>query len=750
MTALVCPGCGQPLNAGIKNGRCPRCRQPLIRSGPQAKDVVSKEDKATEDLDLTDADLQRLAAEGHDVGALDPAERQNTTELPAPPGPEDANYERTMSWSAEGLPPTLPEDTDLTAFLAPPQKPDELGRLGPYRILKILGSGGMGVVFHAEDLILKRHVALKAMLPGVAAKPINRQRFLREAQAMAVVRNEHVITIYQVGMDRGVPYLAMELLEGEPLDLHLVRESLPSPADVVRIGRETAEGLAAAHERGLIHRDIKPANLWLVKPRGRVVILDFGLARVAEEDASLTRSGIILGTPAFMSPEQARSLPLDGRSDLFSLGVVLYRMATGVLPFSGPDAFAVLAALTLEDPRPIWEINADVPWPLGKLITQLLAKNPDERPTDAAEVAQTLATIERELHRPTELLAPAPHAVGRSAPATDMDLGLGEIGLAGEDEELVEVEELEVLPDDPPPGTQAPALPPNRLHELTGHCLGVYDIGILIGQGHHGMVFRARDRTSGQVVALKVLSPEFPKNDAEAQRFTQAMSTAVSLRHPNLVAHYAAGKTGPYCWMAQEYIEGKSLNQLIQEQLNNPKSSWQLGVRVTCHISQALEFTKQHRLTHGNVSPKNILVRSADQTALLNDFRLFKALKGSRLHQSVFNQKLTDERSYLAPEQVDGGKTYVDFLCDLYGLAAIVYHLITGQPLFRTASLKEAIQEIRDTTPIRPRKIQKSIPREFDFVIMRMLAKHQEDRYQSPAEVLADLRPLIKAHGIKL
>ena len=182
-------------------------------------------------------------------------------------------------------------DACLTDFLAPPQAEDELGRLGKYRILKVLGQGGMGVVFQAEDPGLKRSVAFKAMLPALAASASSGKRFLREAQAMAAVEHDHIVRIYQVDEEGGVPFLAMEFLKGEPLDERLKRPEQMSPGEVVRIGREIAEGLAAAHERDLIHRDIKPANIWLEGQRQRVKILDFGLARAVSEDAGLTQAG---------------------------------------------------------------------------------------------------------------------------------------------------------------------------------------------------------------------------------------------------------------------------------------------------------------------------------------------------------------------------------------------------------------------------------------------------------------------------
>jgi serine/threonine protein kinase/WD40 repeat protein len=280
-------------------------------------------------------------------------------------------------------------------FLAPPQGPGEIGRLGPYRILKLLGAGGMGIVFQAEDPQLERLVALKAMIPALAASATHKKRFLREAKSAAAIKHDHIVSIYQVGEDRGIPYLAMEFLKGEALDKRLEREERLPLADVLRIGRDVASGLAAAHEGGMIHRDIKPANLWLEDPRGRVKILDFGLARPERDDAQLTQSGAIVGTPAFMAPEQAEGQTVDARCDLFSLGCVLYRMSTGQLPFKGVNTTSTLLAVATMDPTPPRELNPELPPPLSDLVMQLLAKNPTARTRTAAEVVVALEAIER-------------------------------------------------------------------------------------------------------------------------------------------------------------------------------------------------------------------------------------------------------------------------------------------------------------------------------------------------------------------
>jgi formylglycine-generating enzyme required for sulfatase activity len=292
-------------------------------------------------------------------------------------------------------PPSKGLPDDLVRFLAPPERPEEIGRLGPYRILAVLSRGGMGVVFRAHDPALDRIVALKVMMPGMAATPNARERFLREAKAAAALKHPHVVTIYQVSEDRDAPFLAMEFLEGEPLDDRIRREGWLPLADVLRIGREAALGLAAAHARGLVHRDIKPANLWLEAPTGHVKVLDFGLAWAPTGQAHLTQAGMIVGTPAYMAPEQAEGKSVDPRCDLFSLGCVLYQMITATLPFPGESAITILRAVALHEPPPVSTLRPEASLELSALVARLLAKNPEGRPASAQEVAQTLGALEQ-------------------------------------------------------------------------------------------------------------------------------------------------------------------------------------------------------------------------------------------------------------------------------------------------------------------------------------------------------------------
>ncbi len=339
----------------------------------------------------------------------------------APPAPNADSV--TLIQSPADLPTRelSPPSLGPVQDAAPPAPPagGVPSRLGPYRPVRLLGRGGMGAVFLAEDTQLHRRAALKVMLPQAAIDPRSKERFLREARAAAAVRNDHVVTVYQVGEEAGVPYLAMELLRGKTLEAYLATEPAPGVATVLRLGREIATGLAAAHERGLVHRDIKPANLWLEAPHGRVKILDFGIARPAAPDGRgeghLTQTGAVLGTPAFMSPEQARGEPVDARTDLFSLGAVLYRLCTGRPPFDGPTVTAVLTALAVGRQPPAREVNPRVPDALSGLIDRLLAKEPAGRPASAQEVADELRAIERGATRTTKPLPARRPAPDRTA-----------------------------------------------------------------------------------------------------------------------------------------------------------------------------------------------------------------------------------------------------------------------------------------------------------------------------------------------
>jgi formylglycine-generating enzyme required for sulfatase activity len=326
--------------------------------------------------------------------------------LVAPPDPEHAATRayapnpgaEATGTSASG---TDTSDDEPLTFLSPATRSDSLGRLGHYEMLQVLGRGGFGIVFRAFDDMLQRVVAVKVMAPQIATLSPARKRFLREARSSAAVRHENVVQVYEVG-EQPLPYLAMEFIPGETLQQKLDRNGPLEVSEVLLTGRQIAEGLAAAHACDLIHRDIKPGNVLLEGGSHKAKITDFGLARAAD-DASISQSGVIAGTPLFMAPEQALGHKIDHRADLFSLGSVLYQMVSGRPPFRAPTALAVLKRVAEETPRPIPEIIPETPAWLCGIIAKLHAKNPDDRFQSAREVADLLADCEAKLKAKQEV-----------------------------------------------------------------------------------------------------------------------------------------------------------------------------------------------------------------------------------------------------------------------------------------------------------------------------------------------------------
>jgi serine/threonine protein kinase len=271
-------------------------------------------------------------------------------------GTEAATGDPEPSAGAEARPDAGSPNLD---FLSPADDPAALGCLGPYVVTEVVGSGGMGIVLKACDESLHRVVALKVLAPELSTNPTARKRFLREGKSAAAVVHQHVVTIHAVAEDR-LPYIVMEFVHGPSLQAKIDAEGHLNLNETLRIGAQIAAGLAAAHAQGVIHRDIKPSNILLENGIERVRISDFGLAR-AVDDVEITRPGEVAGTPQYMSPEQAQGQPVDARSDLFSFGCVLYAMCTGRPPFRAETTIEAIRRVCDEAPRPIREINPDVP-----------------------------------------------------------------------------------------------------------------------------------------------------------------------------------------------------------------------------------------------------------------------------------------------------------------------------------------------------------------------------------------------------
>ena len=299
-----------------------------------------------------------------------------------------ATSENQSTRSLEG------RSAEVQQLLQAPAEEGDLGLLGHYRLLDVLGAGSTGVVYRAVDQRLQRAVALKILRPSLGDAA--RERFVAEARATAAIEHPNVVTIYEVGTEGPLAFIAMQWLAGETLEEKLESSETLPVEKVQQLAIQIAEGLAAAHQQNLIHRDIKPANIWIPQDNSGAKILDFGLVRIADEDPQLTCTGMIAGTPCYMSPEQSRGQKLDGRSDLFSLGCLMYQSLAGRLPFRSDNALATLQSIQRDQPTPLDELDPSIPSDVSDLVMCLLDKTPNRRPPTASAVVKALRSERRD------------------------------------------------------------------------------------------------------------------------------------------------------------------------------------------------------------------------------------------------------------------------------------------------------------------------------------------------------------------
>jgi serine/threonine protein kinase len=297
-----------------------------------------------------------------------------------------------------------------------------------------------------------------------------------------------------------------------------------------------------------------------------------------------------------------------------------------------------------------------------------------------------------------------------------------------------------------PAAAPAPAAQPERLEALSGRKLSHYDVGPVIGRGSSCLVFHATDAKDNRPVAIKVLLPEFAREEEAMQRFVRAMKNVLPLRHPNIITCYAAGKAGPYCWVAMEYVAGENMRQVIERIGVAGMLDWRYAFKVAVHVGRALQYAHGENLLHRNVTPTNILLDAPTKVVKLGDLMLAKALEGGT--QITRPGELVGEIVYMSPERTRGIPEEIGARSDLYGLGATAYALLAGRPPFEGSTLAEKVTRIRQSVPERPTKYQMSIPGQFEGVVMKLLAKRPEDRYQTAADLLRELERLAKFAGV--
>lgn len=327
-----------------------------------------------------------------------------------------------------------------------------------------------------------------------------------------------------------------------------------------------------------------------------------------------------------------------------------------------------------------------------------------------------------------------------------------------------------VAPENPTKSRAAPAVPPTPaaaspakevvfankrgarvlpkplkdLHDLVGKSVGSYQLLNVLGTGQVGVVFQAKDTKDQKILALKVLRPDFAKDAKAMQRFVRGMMSVRTLSHPNLIELYNAGITGPHCWIAMEFIEGNSVSEIIQQSTDSKQRDWRLALGVAVCVSRALGVMHAQGMIHRSVIPQNIMVRKSDQVAKLGDAMLAKALEGTAAQEVTASGEFVGNVYYMAPERTKRGAE-VDGRADLYSLGVTLYALLTGQLPFEGGSMPDVIAKIRQAVPENPRKRHPDIPDAFETIVLKMLEKRPEDRYQSASELLTALEPVAKA-----
>lgn len=597
-----------------------------------------------------------------------------------------------------------------------------------YKIQEELGRGAMGVVYKAQDTKLQRTVVLKFLSSELAHEERARQRFIREARAAAALDHPNICTVYEIESDYEQPFIAMTYLRGETLQQLLERQGRLAVKQAVDIAGQIAQGLQHAHAQGVIHRDIKPANI-IVDENGRVKITDFGMAKLLG-GTKLTEVSTVLGTMAYMSPEQARGEQVDHRADIWALGVLLYEMITGVLPFPDEYEQAMLYALLHEEPEPVTALRPGIPSEIERLITRAMAKSQEQRYQSINAVIDDLKTI-----------AASENIDGDSAsPSTD----------------------------------QIARAQPESSARIEGTQIGAYKVIRKLGSGGMGDVYLATrsDQQFRQRVALKVLKRGMDSEEV-LRRFRGERQILASLDHPNIARVLDGGLTHdgrPYFVLS--YIEDALP---IDKYCDHYKLSIAERLRMFREVCSAVQYAHQNLVIHRDLKPSNILVSRKGEIKLV-DFGIAKLLN-PELYNVTLAVTLTEIQAmtpeYASPEQLQGGQ--ITTASDVYALGVLLYELLTGRSpyQFENRNRQAVASVICNTEPSRPsiivrqtseirladgatstvspaslsasrrtdtRKLYQELSSDLDNIVLMALEKDPHRRYATVEQLSEDIR----------
>ena len=617
---------------------------------------------------------------------------------------------------------------------------------GKYRVERIIGRGGMGIVVEATHLQLDTRVALKFLDEMMANDSTAVARFTREAKSCAQLKSEHVCRVTDFGIDGSRPYIALELLAGTDLARLCKVRTLDVPTVALYI-KQACVGLGEAHALGIVHRDLKPGNLFVTRRADGsplIKVLDFGVAKAPTgDDANLTGVSGVVGSPGYLSPEQFRSSKsVDARSDIWSLGIIMYKLVSGRLPFPADSFAEFVQAISAGVMPPLPE----APPAFAAIVARCLEKDPALRFADVKALADALAPFAAQARgsapnlgednpppvpepaaKKTLLGTPAkPTASAPAAkPALDPRAQQTALGTA-----VGTIDSSRVFTRDVAPGTM----------------VGEYRIESKIGEGGMGAVYAAVHPLIGKKTAIKVIHAELGTDAIVVERFVQEARSVNQIGHPNIVDVFSFGKLPdgrPY--FAMELLQGENLRMRASRTFM-PLAD---AIQIVDEIAGALEAAHEKHIVHRDLKPDNVFLAQARRQIVVKllDFGIAKLAAADGGLSKTSTGELIGTPGYLSPEQARGKN--VDHRTDIYALGVMLYELVTGRLPFMAESAMDIVMMHITEQPRRPRELVSDLPPALDQLIVQMLDK-EPDRRPALVEVRHVFAELVASGAVAI
>ena len=559
-------------------------------------------------------------------------------------------------------------------------------RIREYEILERIGHGGMGSVYRARHIYLDEERAIKLIQTQLAESEDFVNRFIREAKILSKLRHPNLVQLYEFGtLENSRFFMVLEFLQGESVLQRIQRIQHIPIQHALRITREAAMGLEAGHQKGIIHRDLSPDNLFLVKTESgteTTKVIDFGIARpTAKETQRFTRTNMFIGKLEYVSPELCGQLgeneDLDQRADIYSLGVTLYHMLTGRLPFTSSTPQGFMYKHLNENARPLSSHVDCGPFPpeLDYFVAKAMAKLRENRHASMKEVIDHLNKIESSL-------TPTVHAPAWIAPAL------------------------------PTPGSFFA----NR-----------FLIEKRIGEGGMGTVFKATDRMLDISVAIKALNRELVSNETNLNRLKREVILARKVAHPNVCRLYDIGEAGGVHYVSMEFVEGQTLSEILHRQDSLPE---QEAIGIMKQLLNALGAAHSQGIIHRDLKPQNIMIDRTGR-AIMMDFGISFSAEAGHLTQTGM---MVGTPRYMAPEQFTEQGS--DHKADLYSAGIILYEMVTGRAPFDARTPASMMYAHLHTPPPRPSQFCQVGP-QLEAIILRALEKDPSKRFQNTHEFIS-------------